>query len=180
MRRVSELILCAASLYISSASVVSSAATVTDLAETPNSLNFSFSGTGLFDFVINFLPPLTFWDLGHEDHGQFGSGLYAFFFVDVQHLHDGPLALVGGYPKLTSYGSNQFTIESFAHGTSLDTYTLSVTVYDNGRDEWGDFSGWFSATHATPKVGEASSTGFLLGLAGLGIVATQLLSKSTP
>jgi hypothetical protein len=75
----------------------------------------------------------------------------------------------------TPLGTTLSDTRSFPHGTALDTYSLSITVQNNGNDEWGEFSGSFSAVHSASAVPDTGATGVLAGLGILGLAGVRKL-----
>ena len=160
----------AATLAVSA--TTSRAASITDFVDTSDTLSFNFSGNGFNDFVNLSLPLLTYWAGFGESHTQdLVTGKYGFGFDSLQHLPDGPVGLVGGSD--TPLGATLSDTQSFAHGTALDTYVLSLTVQNDGQNQWGDFSGSFSAVHVAQGVPDAGSTAVLAGLGFLVIAGAR-------
>ncbi|HAB18799.1 MAG TPA: hypothetical protein PLX89_00555 [Verrucomicrobiota bacterium] len=152
-----------------------SAATITDFVESPDSLSFKFSGNGSFDFVKDSLPPLKYWEIGTEIHVAFGSD-YGAAFALLHHLPDGPTGFVGTADAIVPFGTGYSDTQWFTHGSGTDTYRLSITAESSGnpRNPWAAFSGWFSAVHTT-SVPDAGGAGMLLGLGFLALVGVRRL-----
>src|SRR5688572_23664175 len=81
------------------------AATVSNLSETPTSLTFDFSGSGLVDFVT-FTPALqslTYWNFISESRA--GPLATYGFSLGLQHKPDGLVHTLGDFNSQTPYGT---------------------------------------------------------------------------
>ncbi|HRI15130.1 MAG TPA: VPDSG-CTERM sorting domain-containing protein [Verrucomicrobiota bacterium] len=164
----------AAALVFSVAPCAIYAVSITDFVDTPHTLSFKFSGDGFGDFINLSLPMLTYWDGASEGHAQDPrTATYGFGFDGFRHLPDGTGAVLGG--NAIPYGTTLSDTQTYPHGTALDTYTLSITVQNNGSGLWGEFSGSFSAVHPSTQVPDTGATGVLAGLGILGLAGLRKL-----
>ncbi|MBL9187990.1 MAG: VPDSG-CTERM sorting domain-containing protein [Opitutaceae bacterium] len=148
------------------------AATITALVDTPATLSFNFSGTGLSDFgVYNQISSSPFWTVSSEGHTN-NPTTFSFSLSGLRDLAGGSAA-----PILTvtgAYGTTLSNTVSVAHGGGLDTFSLTVNVSRNDADtSWGNFTGSFSAVHTSGGVPDGGSTAGLAGLALLALAGAR-------
>jgi hypothetical protein len=147
------------------------AATITNLVETSSTLNFDFSGLGYHDFIAGSLPPLTYWSIPYEAHAQDLLGSYGIAILTMQHLPGGKEAAVGDATSSAALlGSPLLATTTVSDGSGVDTYSLNITVFNDGNNQWARFTGSFWATHEAANVPDEGGTLLLvsMGLVVLG------------
>src|SRR5204863_56919 len=99
---------------------------ITGLVDTPSTLSFNFSGSGISELVVTSLPALTNWATPSEIHTQnLSAGTYFILFANLRHLPSGSL---GALSMQAPFGINSTDITITSDGPGQDSYFASITV----------------------------------------------------